>query len=223
MRCAVIIFPGTSGDRDLIYAIKDTLGYEASPVSHTETNLDEYDVIFLPGGFSYGDYLRNGAIASITPIIPAIKKAADDGKLVLGIGNGFQILVEAGILPGALLENESTKFVCEQTEVIVQNNQTNFTKDYKHGEKIRLPIAHGEGRYYADKEIIEELKSSNRIIFTYVDNPNGSLEAIAGITNEAGNVLGMMPHPERAVETLLGNEVGKRLFQSILRTWEGAK
>ena len=223
MRCAVIVFPGTSGDRDLIHAIKETLGFEVSPVSHTETNLDKYDVIFLAGGFSYGDYLRNGAIASITPIIAAIKKAANDGKPVLGIGNGFQVLVEAGILPGALLENESTKFICEQTEVIVQNNQTIFTKEYEEGEKIRLPIAHGEGRYVAKKEIIEELKSSNRIIFTYVDNQNGSLESIAGIMNEAGNVLGMMPHPERAVEALLGNEDGKRLFQSILRTREDAK
>jgi len=219
MKFAIVVFPGTSGERELYHTVKDLLDCEAEYIWHKETNLDAYDAVLLPGGLAHGDYLRCGALAARTAIIPAIKEAALAGKPVLGICNGFQILTEAGLLPGAFLQNEILRFMCGMASVVVENNETMFTKEYTKGETIELPIAHGQGRYWADEATIRELKATNRIVFTYKDNPNGSTEHIAGIVNETGNVLGLMPHPERAVEKLLGSDDGKRLFQSILETW----
>ena len=215
MKFAVIVFPGTCGDTDTHYAIRDILGAEADYVRHNETGLEGFDAVILPGGFSYGDYLRCGAMAARTPVIPAVKKAALSGKPVLGIGNGFQILTEAGLLPGALMPNVSMRFICREAKIKVENNETIFTGLYGLGEQLRIPIAHGKGSYYADEQTLRALKETGRIVFTYADEEGG--EAIAAIVNESGNVLGMMPHPERAVESLLGSEDGLRLFQSILQ------
>ena len=218
MKFAVIVFPGTSGDTDVYFALRNVLGCEADYVRHSETSLGGYDAVILPGGFSHGDYLRPGAMAARSAIVPAIQEAADSGKPVLGIGNGFQILTEIGLLPGGFLPNESMRFLCREVVLTVENSQTMFTSQYAQGAKIKLPIAHGYGNYYADEAVLHTLKGENRIVFTYCDNPNGSVENIAGILNEAGNVLGMMPHPERGVESLLGEEDGLGLFQSILQT-----
>lgn len=219
MRVAVITFPGSNGDTDLIHAVRDVLGCPVESVRHSEANLDNFDAVFLPGGFSYGDYLRCGAMAAVSDCIPAVKKAALAGKPVLGVGNGFQILTEAGLLPGALVRNQNRTFMCRHAALTVENAQTMFTKGYARGESICLPIAHGQGKYYADDATLRALKAAGRIVFTYQDNRSGSAEGIAGIVNETGNVLGMMPRPERAVESALGGEDGMRLFQSILQTW----
>jgi phosphoribosylformylglycinamidine synthase I len=220
VRFAVIVFPGSNCDVDMYHAIKDELGEEVEYVWHDATNLDAYDGILLPGGFSYGDYLRCGAIARFSKIMEAIKKFALAGKPVLGICNGFQILLEAGILPGALCRNENLKFICRKIELKVENNETMFTTAYEENEVIKIPIAHGEGNYYCDQETLQQLINNKQIAFRYHGiNPNGSVEDIAGITNEAGNVLGMMPHPERAVHDLLGSADGLKLFQSIVRNW----
>ena len=219
MKFAVIVFPGSSGDVDMYHAVRDALGCEVSYVWHSAHSLDGFDGVLLPGGLSYGDYLRSGALAGHANIIPAVKKAAEAKKPVLGVCNGFQILTEIGLLPGALLRNTGMEFICEHVTLCVENAATMFTKDYRQGERIRIPIAHGEGRYYADEKTLAALKAENRIVFTYEQNPNGSAEDIAGIVSEGGNVLGMMPHPERAVEPLLGSKDGLRLFTSILHTW----
>ncbi|MFT8392073.1 MAG: phosphoribosylformylglycinamidine synthase subunit PurQ [Sporolactobacillus sp.] len=220
MKTAVIVFPGSNCDQDMYYAIKDGLGEDVDYVWHAETSLDGYDAIMIPGGFSYGDYLRCGAIARFAGIMPAVIKAAEAGKPVLGVCNGFQILLEAGLLPGALLKNKHLKFICDTVPLKTENNKTLFTSLYEDGEVIRIPIAHGEGNYYCDEETLADLKANNQIVFTYAgENPNGSLANIAGIVNRQGNVLGMMPHPERAADKLLQNEDGLRLFQSILNHW----
>ncbi|MET3196916.1 phosphoribosylformylglycinamidine synthase subunit PurQ [Bacillus sp. OAE603] len=219
MKFAVIVFPGSNCDVDMYHAIKDELGEEVEYVWHDSTNLDEFDGILLPGGFSYGDYLRSGAIAGFANVMEAVKKAAAEGKPVFGVCNGFQILTEAGLLPGTLRRNEKLKFMCGQVELVVENNETMFTTGYEKGQVITVPIAHGEGNYYCDSETYESLKNNNQIIFRYQNNPNGSLDDIAGIVNEKGNVLGMMPHPERAVDTLLGSADGLQLFRSIVRNW----
>jgi phosphoribosylformylglycinamidine synthase len=203
----------------MYHAIKDELGEEAEYVWHDADNLDEFDGILLPGGFSYGDYLRSGAIARFSNVMKEVVKAAEAGKPVLGVCNGFQILLESGLLPGGMKRNESLRFICRPTELNVQNNQTMFSSDYVQGEVITIPIAHGEGNYYCDDETLQKLKENNQIVFTYENNPNGSLENIAGIINERGNVLGMMPHPERAVDELLGGADGLKLFQSIVKHW----
>ena len=216
MKFAVIVFPGSNCDLDMYHAAVDGIGQEASYIWHTENSLENFDAILIPGGFSYGDYLRCGALAAQSPIMPAIKKAAKEGKPVLGVCNGFQILTESGLLPGALLRNKNLKFICDRTPLIVENNNTIFSKEYEQGQEIILPIAHGEGNYYCDDETLKKLKKNGQIVFTYGKNPNGSTKNIAGITNEAGNVLGMMPHPERAVEKLLGNTIGLGIFKSIL-------
>jgi phosphoribosylformylglycinamidine synthase len=216
MKYAVIVFPGSNCDVDMFHAVKDALNCEAEYVWHNETSLDGFDGVLLPGGFSYGDYLRCGAMSALSDIIPAVKKAAAEGKPVLGVCNGFQILTEIGLLPGALLKNAGMKFVSKKNKLRVENNQTIFTNKYAQGEVIQIPIAHGSGNYFADEETLRKLKQEKRILFTYKDNPNGSMENIAGIVNEKGNVLGMMPHPERAVESLLGGTDGLRLFKSIL-------
>lgn len=219
MKFAVIVFPGSNCDADMFHAIKDELGAEVEYVWHTETSLEKFDGILLPGGFSYGDYLRCGAIARFSNIMSEIKKAADAGKPVVGVCNGFQILLEAGLLPGALRRNESLKFICRPAELKVENNQTMFTSDYQEGEVVSIPVAHGEGNYYCDEGTLQSLKDNKQIVFTYKNNLNGSLENIAGIINERGNVLGMMPHPERAVDELLGGADGLKLFQSIVKQW----
>lgn len=220
MKFAVIVFPGSNCDVDMYHAIKDELGEEVEYVWHTEKDLSSYDGILLPGGFSYGDYLRTGAIARFSNVMEQVIKAANEGKPVLGVCNGFQILLEAGLLPGAMRRNESLHFMCRSVPLKVENNTTMFTNLYGDKEVITIPIAHGEGNYYCDEETLEKLKANNQIAFTYEgNNPNGSLADIAGITNERGNVLGMMPHPERAVDALLGSADGLKLFKSIVKHW----
>ncbi|WP_085505271.1 phosphoribosylformylglycinamidine synthase subunit PurQ [Thalassobacillus devorans] len=219
MKFAVVVFPGSNCDRDMYHAVKEGLNEEADLVWYLDADLSSYDAILLPGGFSYGDYLRSGSIASTSPIVQQIKKAAADKKPVLGVCNGFQILLESGLLPGAMLANRDLKFMCHQEELRVENNKTMFTSEYQKDGLIHLPIAHGEGNYYCDDATYQQLKDNEQIVFTYTNNPNGSTGDIAGIVNETGNVLGMMPHPERAVESLLGNADGLRLFQSILTYW----
>ncbi len=219
MKYAVIVFPGSNCDVDMYHAICDELGEEVEYVWHTKSSLAGFDAILLPGGFTFGDYLRCGAIARFSPIMQAIIEAAKAGKPILGVCNGFQILVEAGLLPGALVRNKNLKFICRHINLIVKNNQTLFTSLYKKGEVIDIPIAHGEGSYYCDEETLKSLQENNQIVFSYDSNPNGSVDNIAGIINEQGNVLGMMPHPERAVDALLGSADGLKIFQSILANW----
>ena len=220
MKFACIVFPGSNCDVDMYHAIKDELGEEVEYVWHDATDLSKFDGILLPGGFSYGDYLRSGAIARFSNVMAEVVKAAEAGKPILGVCNGFQILLESGLLPGAMRRNKNLKFMCRTVTLRVENNETMFTSAYKKGEEIQIPIAHGEGNYYCDETTLKQLQENNQIVFRYEgDNPNGSLEAIAGITNAKGNVLGMMPHPERAVSELLGSADGLKLFQSIVRNW----
>ncbi|ACA37844.1 phosphoribosylformylglycinamidine synthase subunit PurQ [Lysinibacillus sp. fkY74-1] len=220
MKFAVLVFPGSNCDIDMYHAIKDELGEEVEYVWHTATDLSGFDGVLVPGGFSYGDYLRCGAMANQSNIMAEVKKVADAGKPVLGVCNGFQILTEAGLLPGALLRNTNLKFMCRTVQLKVENNNTLFTNQYEQGQIIHIPIAHGEGNYYCDEETLQSLKDNNQIVFTYSgDNPNGSLEDIAGIINERGNVLGMMPHPERAVDALVGGADGLAVFKSIVKQW----
>lgn len=216
MKFAVPVFPGSNCDHDMVNALRDILKADADLVPATTTTLDQYDAVILPGGFSYGDYLRSGAIARFAPVMKAVQSFANAGKPVMGICNGFQILTEAGLLPGALQANRSSKFICKTSELIVKNNQTQFTTAYATDAHINLPIAHGEGNYYCDEQTLADLRAHQQIVFEYVDNPNGSLANIAGIINRQGNVLGMMPHPERAVETILGSTDGLGIFQSML-------
>jgi phosphoribosylformylglycinamidine synthase len=224
MRFAVPVFPGSNCDIDCIRAVKDVLGRPVEAVWHQESDLSGFDAIILPGGFSYGDYLRTGAIARFSPVMEGVKKAAREGKLVIGICNGFQILLEAGLLPGAMLRNNHLKFRCDIHPLRVENNRTPFTLDYVEGEEIRIPIAHGEGNYYCDEATLAELDRNRQIVFRYAgENPNGSVANIAGIINREGNVLGMMPHPERAVFEWMGSADGRRLFTSMLKYWEGKR
>lgn len=222
MKFAVIVFPGSNCDRDMYHAIKDILGEEADLVWYQNSNLEDYDAILLPGGFSYGDYLRTGAVAATSEVMTQVKEHAEKGKPVLGVCNGFQVLTESGLLPGALMKNKHLSFLCRQENIIVENNKTMFTTGYEKGEIVEFPIAHGEGNYFCNEETLAELKANNQIVFTYQRNPNGAVADIAGITNKQGNVLGMMPHPERAVEALLGSDGGVRLFESIINNWRQA-
>lgn len=220
MKFAIIQFPGTSCEADTYDAIKSELGEEATVVRHIEDNLEAFDAVILPGGTSYGDAVRPGAIANMQPIMKAVKNAVQAGKPVLGIGNGFQILLEAGILPGVMLQNENLKFICKSVQLKVENNDTAFTSLFENSEQIHIPIAHAKGNYYCDEATLTELKNNNQVIFTYTsENPNGSMENIAGIINKQGNVLGMMPHPERAVDQMFGSEDGLKIFQSIVKNW----
>ncbi|GAA0440786.1 phosphoribosylformylglycinamidine synthase subunit PurQ [Virgibacillus salarius] len=219
MNFAVIMFPGSNCDHDMYHAVKDVLQEEADLVWYENSDLTNYDAILLPGGFSYGDYLRSGAVASTSNVMKQIKEHAAKGKPVLGVCNGFQILTEAGLLPGALLRNKKLSFMCHQEELQVVNNRTLFTTEYTSGEVVRFPIAHGEGNYFCDDATLQAMKANGQIVFTYQDNPNGSVADIAGISNQEGNVLGMMPHPERAVEALLGSDDGLRLFKSMVLNW----
>lgn len=231
MKAAVITFPGSNGDYDLYKAVQQ-VGGEAHFVWHRDQGgLKRYDAVLLPGGFSYGDYLRAGAIASLSPIMEEVVAFAKAGGPVLGICNGFQTLCEAGLLPGALIRNESLRFESRDVRVRVERSDTVFTGDYREGQVLRIPIAHGEGNYEADKATLERLEGEGRVVFRYVDakgqvtedaNPNGSWHNIAGIVNEAGNVLGMMPHPERAMEQILGSADGAALFTSLSSSLVGS-
>ena len=228
MNFAVILFPGSNCEVDCVHVIKEVLQEPVTTVWHKDTDLSQFDAVILPGGFSYGDYLRCGAIARFSPIMDAVIAHAKAGKTVLGICNGFQILTECGLLPGVLLRNQSLQFICEDRFIRVENNQTMYTSLYTKNQVLRIPIAHAEGNYYADPETIAALEAENRVVFRYCDaqgnptpesNPNGAINNIAGIINEEGNVLGMMPHPERLSEVILGGDDGLALFQSMLKTW----
>lgn len=215
MKAAVITFPGSNCDLDMYYALTDEFQIETEIVSALKTDLSEFDVIFLPGGFSYGDYLRTGAIARFAPVMSALQTANAAGKLIIGICNGFQILTEAGLLPGALQTNSQPGFICDTTPLAIANSNTAFSNAFT-TTSANFPIAHGEGNYYVDDAQLAQLKQNGQIVFTYEDNPNGSVADIAGVTNVAGNVFGMMPHPERAVDALLGNTDGRAFFASII-------
>ncbi len=225
MKSAVITFPGSNCDRDAVVALKK-VGSEVKNVWHKETELDnDLDLIVVPGGFSYGDYLRSGAMASISPVMQEVKRMSEKGVRVLGICNGFQILTEAGLLPGALLKNRNTKFICKTVTLRVENNETDFTKSYKKHQVIRIPIAHMDGNYFADSDILKKLEDKDEVAFRYVSesasvsdssNPNGSLLNIAGIFNDKKNVLGMMPHPERAIDLDCGSEDGLPMFEGLI-------
>ncbi len=216
MSAAVIVFPGSNCDRDCKVAIERSTGEQVEMVWHAESELPKgLDLIVLPGGFSYGDYLRCGAMAAQAPIMQAVKKAADEGVTVVGICNGFQILCEAGMLPGALLRNSGLKYICKPISITVANGQTRFTSGYQGQREVVMTQGNADGNYFADAETLARLEGEGQVVFRYVDNPNGSVADIAGIQNARGNVLGMMPHPDRAFEAELGSADGATLFQSI--------
>lgn len=220
MKFAILVFPGSGGDVDMHHAINDVLGGAAEYIWHTEAKLDGYDAVIIPSGASYGDYLRPGALTKGSTAIDSLKAFAASGKPVLGVGNGFQILTEAHILPGALLQNKGLKFRSGNARVTVINADSNFTSGYEKDQEISIPFAHQYGNYYVDEKTLLELKENNRIVFTYTDdNSDGSTDNIAGVLNEQGNVLGMMPLPERAVEEIIGGTDGVPLFKSILKRW----
>lgn len=221
MKTAVLVFPGSTCDVDCHRAVESVLDVSADFVPHTQDDLSGYDFVIVPGGFSYGDYLRAGAIARFAPAMAGVTAAAERGAYVLGICNGFQILLESGLLPGAMRRNESLSFRCHAQPLRVQNASTPFTAGYVAAEIVDLPVAHGEGNYYCDDATLARLRANDQIVFTYAGkNPNGAVADIAGICNEAGNVLGMMPHPERAVDVLLGSDDGIQLFESVLASWK---
>ena len=217
MKFGVIVFPGSNCDHDAFYAVSGNLGQNAEFIWHESADLGDVDAVILPGGFSYGDYLRCGAIAKFSPVMQAVKRFAAEGGPVLGVCNGFQILVEAGLLPGALLRNRSLKFICRDVHLRVETTDSPFTRAAERGEILRIPVAHGEGCYYADERTLAELEDEDRVAFRYLDNPNGSLADIAGILSPERNVLGMMPHPERASDALMGSTDGLTIFHSLLR------
>jgi phosphoribosylformylglycinamidine synthase I len=229
MNFAVLQFPASNCDQDAIHVLKDVLGHSAWYAWHKDTSFGNADAVIVPGGFAYGDYLRTGAIARFSPIMQAVQNFAAQGGPVLGICNGFQILTEAGLLPGALVRNRSLQFRCEQIFLKTENNQTPFTEAIPQGKLLRVPIAHGEGCYFADAETLAKLNANGQVLWRYVDaqgnptetaNPNGSLENIAGVCNAQRNVAGLMPHPERASESLLGSEDGLLIFESLIRWME---
>lgn len=218
MKIGVVVFPGSNCDHDAWYAFTHNLGITAEYIWHHEHSLGGCDAIVLPGGFSYGDYLRCGAIARFSPVMQAVKGFAAEGGPVLGVCNGFQILVESGLLPGALLRNESLKFVCREVGLQAGTSDSPFTNLLRRGDILRLPVAHGEGRYFADEHTLDQLEAEDRIAFRYLDNPNGSLRGIAGILSEGRNVLGMMPHPERACDALMGSVDGRGVLGSLVES-----
>jgi len=227
MKCAVVVFPGSNCDHDAYYAVSHVLGAKAEFVWHKDTSLAGADFVVLPGGFSHGDYLRTGAIARFSPVMSAVRAFADAGGPVLGICNGFQVLLECGLLPGAMLRNRDLKFHCELVGLRVERTDTPFTSTARSGQHLRLPIAHGEGNYYAPPDVLASLEAAGRVVFRYSNsrgettdesNPNGSLNSIAGICSEKRNVVGLMPHPERACESVLGSADGVVLFESVAQT-----
>lgn len=229
MKFGVVIFPGSNCDQDAYYAVRDILQQPVDYIWHQSTDVSDYDCIILPGGFSYGDYLRTGAVAKFSPVMNAIQEHAAKGGRVIGICNGFQILCESGLLPGALISNTGLRFICKYVNLKVANNKTNFTSLCSDGQVLRIPIAHHGGNYYADSETLKKIEDNGQVLLRYSDaagnvspetNPNGSLNNIAGIINKAGNVAGMMPHPERAVEACLGGTDGVYILKSIVESFE---
>jgi phosphoribosylformylglycinamidine synthase subunit PurQ / glutaminase len=227
----VLVFPGSNCDHDAYHALKHVMGVETRFIFHKETDLGDVDGIIVPGGFSYGDYLRSGAIARFSPVMQAVGAFAAKGGPVIGICNGFQILLESGLLPGAMLHNEKLKFTCKYVHLRTESHNTLFTSAVPKGQILHIPVAHGEGNYYADSDALKRLEDNDQIVFRYVDaqgnpsaeaNPNGALSNIAGICNAGRNVVGMMPHPERAMESLLGSTDGKYIFESVLGQLAGA-
>ena len=225
MKSAVIVFPGSNCDRDIQVALRDITGVEPTMVWHGDSDFEKVDLIALPGGFSYGDYLRSGAMASTSPVMKEVVKRAKDGVATLGICNGFQVLTEAGLLPGALMRNAGLKFICKDVKLRVDNSTSIFTNQYEQGEVINIPVAHHDGNYFCDEDTLETLECNSRIAFRYCDengdashegNLNGSLNNIAGILNSKGNVLGLMPHPERLIDPVQGGTDGRKMFESIL-------
>ena len=226
VRFGVVVFPGSNCDHDAYHAVKHVLEQDARFIWHEEESVGDVDVVILPGGFSYGDYLRSGAIARFSPLMKDVMRFAEDGGLVFGICNGFQVLCEAGLLPGTLLRNESLRFVSKPTSLRVENADTPFTGALRRGQVITIPVAHGEGRYYAEDDVLDRLEADDRIVFRYSTaegavtadaNPNGSVRNIAGIVNDRGNVCGLMPHPERCVESLIEGTDGRLLFESLIQ------
>lgn len=218
MNFGVVVFPGTWSDRDCGWVVDQVLGARLTYLWHKNPDLGGVDCVILPGGFSYGDYLRTGAIARFSPVMQAVAEFADRGGLVWGICNGFQILCEAGLLPGALIRNDVLEFRCMWTDLVVERDDTPFTQLVSQGDVLRIPISHGEGNYFADPETLAGLEANRQVVFRYRENPNGSVHDIAGIVNERGNVLGMMPHPERCCEAELGGTDGLKLFRSVLES-----
>ena len=221
MKVGVVVFPGSNCDRDMFHVLTDVFHLDAQYFWHEKGLPKNIDAVILPGGFSYGDRLRAGVIAAHSPIIKDVQKMAQKGIPILGVCNGFQILVESGLLPGVLLKNTSLNFMCEWTNLVVENNKTPFTSQFKLGQKIPIPIANGEGRYYVDNDNLKQLKKKNQIVFRYENIVNGSTDRIAGVCNEDGNVVGMMPHPERAVESEINpidNKPSSLIFESLLNT-----
>jgi phosphoribosylformylglycinamidine synthase subunit PurQ / glutaminase len=217
VKFGVVVFPGSNCDRDVAYVTRDLLNMPTRMVWHQETNIDDLDVVVFPGGFSYGDYLRCGAIARFSPIVQAVTEHAQQGKYVLGICNGFQVLTEVGLLPGALVRNRDLHFICDQVPLVINNICAPWTSEYGKKVNITLPIAHGEGRYHAETDTLQQLQDHQQVLFKYAgSNPNGSLQEIAGICNRQKNVLGMMPHPERAADQALGSIDGLGVFQSLI-------
>ncbi|MBM7854253.1 phosphoribosylformylglycinamidine synthase [Desulfohalotomaculum tongense] len=229
MKFGVVVFPGSNCDADCFNAVKAVLDQPVEYIWHKSNSVEGFDCIILPGGFSYGDYLRAGAIARFSPVMEAVIEFAHRGGLVIGICNGFQVLLEAGLLPGAMRRNDSLQFICDDTYLKVENADTAFTALWQPGQVIKIPVAHGDGNYYCDENTLKELQQNNQVVFRYCSpagevtaqaNPNGSIDNIAGVCNKQGNVLGMMPHPERCAEKILGNDDGAMLFKSILAAWQ---
>jgi len=218
VRAGVVVFPGSNCDHDIYNVMKNIMNTDTKFLWHKEGSIGDRNLIILPGGFSYGDYLRCGAIAKFSPLMSDVIRFADKGGVVIGICNGFQVLCETGLLPGALLRNENLKFICKTVTLKVENNKSIFTGEYKIKEEINIPVAHGEGNFYCDDETLNELIGNNQILFRYTENPNGSVDNIAGIQNVRRNVFGMMPHPERASDDILGNSDGERFFKSVVES-----
>jgi len=225
LNAGVVIFPGSNCDRDTFWALSEVLGVKVEYLWHNDSEIGSLDLVVLPGGFSYGDYLRTGAFARFSPVMRSVADFAQRGGAVLGICNGFQILLESGLLPGAMLPNKSLRFICDWVNLSVQRTDTPFTNEFEEGQTVRIPIAHFDGNYFADKQTLTEIENTGQVVFRYSDssgnvsdktNPNGSFNNIAGIVNSMGNVLGMMPHPERASEYILGSSDGKKIFKSVL-------
>jgi phosphoribosylformylglycinamidine synthase len=223
MKFGVVVFPGSNRDHDAWYAVSQILGQDAEIIWHDATSLGNADALILPGGFSYGDYLRCGAIAKFSPVMRSVRKFGADGGLVLGICNGFQILVESGLLPGALVRNRGLKFVCKHVPVRVETTNSPFTSEAVQGQRLIVPVAHGEGCYIADERTLDQLEAEDRVALRYLENPNGSLRDIAGILNEGRNVMGLMPHPEDAIEPLMGSSDGLVIFQSMVAALVAAR
>jgi len=222
MKFGIVVFPGSNCDHDAWFAVSQILGQKAEFIWHDATSLGDVDAVILPGGFAYGDYLRCGAIAKFSPVMQSIRKFAADGGLVLGVCNGFQILAESGLLPGALVRNRGLKFICRPVTLRVETTHSPFTGNATKGQRLVMPIAHGEGCYVADERTLDQLEADDRVVLRYVDNPNGSMRDIAGVLNEGRNVMGLMPHPERAAEPLMGSSDGLVILQSMVSAFSHA-